>query len=116
MRKTVLAALAAAAPPLAVLAQSPPPAPKVVDPAPAAKCPFAPAAKTGGKCPVTGAISAQDPAEKAEQREDQRKQGSVTTGPYTTREWWPNQLNLRVLHQNPAVGNPMGPDFNYAAE
>jgi catalase-peroxidase len=105
MRKTVLAALVAAAPTLAVLASPPASGLKTGTPAPAAKC------------PVTGAtISAQGPAEKAEQREDQRKQGSTTTGPYTTREWWPNQLNLRVLHQNPAAGNPMGPDFNYAEE
>jgi len=30
--------------------------------------------------------------------------------------WWPNQLNLKVLQQNPAVGDPMGADFNYSAE
>ncbi len=30
--------------------------------------------------------------------------------------WWPNMLNLAVLHQNPAAGNPMGSTFNYAAE
>ncbi|MEM6622045.1 MAG: catalase/peroxidase HPI [Pseudomonadota bacterium] len=30
------------------------------------------------------------------------------------RDWWPNQLNLKILHQNPAAGNPMNPDFNYA--
>ncbi|MBL9077597.1 MAG: catalase/peroxidase HPI [Planctomycetes bacterium] len=29
--------------------------------------------------------------------------------------WWPNQLDLRVLHQNPPAGNPMGADFDYAA-
>ena len=29
------------------------------------------------------------------------------------RDWWPNQLNLDILHQNPAQGNPLGPDFNY---
>jgi catalase-peroxidase len=31
-------------------------------------------------------------------------------------DWWPNQLDLRVLHQNPPAGNPMGQDFDYAAE
>ena len=31
-------------------------------------------------------------------------------------DWWPNQLNLRILHQNSPAGNPMGEDFNYAAE
>lgn len=29
--------------------------------------------------------------------------------------WWPNQLNLKVLASNPAVGNPMDPDFDYPA-
>lgn len=28
--------------------------------------------------------------------------------------WWPNMLNLAVLHQNPPAGNPIGADFNYA--
>ncbi|HEY9416599.1 MAG TPA: catalase/peroxidase HPI, partial [Pseudonocardia sp.] len=31
------------------------------------------------------------------------------------RGWWPNQLNLKILAQNPDVGNPMGADFDYAA-
>ncbi|MCG6927621.1 MAG: catalase/peroxidase HPI [Acidobacteria bacterium] len=30
--------------------------------------------------------------------------------------WWPNQLNLRILRQNPPQANPMGKDFDYAAE
>ena len=29
-------------------------------------------------------------------------------------DWWPNQLNLKILHQNPATMNPLGDDFNYA--
>jgi catalase-peroxidase len=29
-------------------------------------------------------------------------------------QWWPNRLNLRILATNPAVGNPLGQDFNYA--
>ena len=29
-------------------------------------------------------------------------------------DWWPNQLNLRVLDQNPPSGNPMGEDYDYA--
>ena len=29
--------------------------------------------------------------------------------------WWPNQLNLRILKKNPAVGNPLGEDFDYRA-
>ncbi|WP_072689812.1 catalase/peroxidase HPI [Rhodococcus marinonascens] len=31
-------------------------------------------------------------------------------------DWWPNQLNLRILQKNPAVANPMGEEFDYAAE
>jgi catalase-peroxidase len=34
----------------------------------------------------------------------------------TNRLWWPNQLDLSVLHQNPPAGDPMAPDFDYAAE
>ena len=30
--------------------------------------------------------------------------------------WWPNQLNLKILHQNSALSDPMGKDFNYAEE
>ncbi|MFC6287423.1 catalase/peroxidase HPI [Nocardioides sp. GCM10027113] len=36
--------------------------------------------------------------------------------PRTNRDWWPNQLNLNVLHQNSPRGNPMGEDFDYAEE
>ncbi|GAA1288802.1 catalase/peroxidase HPI [Pseudonocardia aurantiaca] len=32
------------------------------------------------------------------------------------RDWWPNQLNLKILRKHPAVANPMGEDFDYAAE
>ena len=31
-------------------------------------------------------------------------------------DWWPNQLNLRLLRQNSPQSDPMGPDFNYAEE
>ena len=34
----------------------------------------------------------------------------------TNRDWWPEQLDLRILHQNPSAGDPMGEDFDYAAE
>ncbi len=34
----------------------------------------------------------------------------------SNRDWWPNQLNLRMLHQHPPAGNPMGEAFDYAAE
>jgi len=39
-----------------------------------------------------------------------------TTRPRTNRDWWPNQLDLSVLHQHSAKSNPMGEDFNYAEE
>ncbi|NUN51992.1 MAG: catalase/peroxidase HPI [Planctomycetaceae bacterium] len=35
---------------------------------------------------------------------------------YTNADWWPNRLDLSVLHQNPPAGNPMGVGFDYAAE
>ena len=34
----------------------------------------------------------------------------------TNRDWWPNQLNLQVLHQHSALSNPMGKAFDYAKE
>jgi catalase-peroxidase len=34
----------------------------------------------------------------------------------STRDWWPNQLNLHILHQHSAKSNPLGEDFNYAEE
>ncbi len=51
------------------------------------------------KCPVTGMSSRR-----------------VAGGSTRNRDWWPNQLNLKMLHQNPASRNPMGEDFNYAEE
>ena len=53
----------------------------------------------GSKCPVTGKT---------------REQVSGS-GP-SNREWWPNQLNLKLLHQHSVMSNPMGKDFNYAEE
>ena len=41
------------------------------------------------------------------------------TGPtptHTNRDWWPNQLDLRVLHQHSSLSNPMGEKFDYAKE
>jgi len=35
---------------------------------------------------------------------------------HTNRDWWPNQLNLQVLHQHSAQSNPMGEAFDYAKE
>jgi catalase-peroxidase len=34
----------------------------------------------------------------------------------TNVDWWPNQLNLKILHQHSSKSNPMGEDFNYAKE
>lgn len=51
------------------------------------------------KCPVTG-------------RTSKAVSGSGTTN----KDWWPNKLNLRILHQNSNLSNPMGADFNYAEE
>jgi catalase-peroxidase len=34
----------------------------------------------------------------------------------SNRDWWPNQLNLKVLHQHSPLSNPMGKEFNYAEE
>jgi len=52
-----------------------------------------------GKCPVTG-------------RTHEHAAGKGTSN----RDWWPNQLNLKVLHQHSAMSNPMGEEFNYAEE
>ncbi|HEC70483.1 MAG TPA: catalase/peroxidase HPI, partial [Roseobacter sp.] len=37
-------------------------------------------------------------------------------GARSLNEWWPNQLNLKLLHQNSIDSNPLGSDFNYAEE
>ena len=42
--------------------------------------------------------------------------GHSHAGTIANQRWWPNQLNLKVLHQNPPSTNPMGEDFNYAEE
>ena len=36
------------------------------------------------------------------------------THPRTNRDWWPNQLDVSVLHRNPPAGSPMGEGFDYA--
>lgn len=52
---------------------------------------------TEAKCPFSGA---QNPPAR----------------PRTNQQWWPEQLNVNVLHQQPSRGNPMGEGFDYAAE
>ncbi len=52
-----------------------------------------------GKCPVTG------------------KTGKpIAGGGRSNQDWWPNQLNLKILHQHSHLSNPMGKGFNYAEE
>ncbi len=41
---------------------------------------------------------------------------SQASGTIANQQWWPNQLNLKMLYQNPPESNPMGEDFNYAEE
>jgi catalase-peroxidase len=55
--------------------------------------------QNNGKCPFTGAGNKQ-----------------VINGGTSNRDWWPNQLNLKILHQNSALSDPMEGDFNYAEE
>ncbi len=52
---------------------------------------------TEGKCPVTG-----------------HTHSSVAGGGTSNRDWWPKQLKLSILHQNPSLSNPMDPTFDYA--
>jgi len=40
--------------------------------------------------------------------------GHTMAGRKTNEEWWPNQLNLEILHLNSALSNPLGEDFDYA--
>jgi catalase-peroxidase len=51
------------------------------------------------KCPVTG-----------------RTSSSTAGGGTSNRDWWPNQVNLKILHQHSHMSNPMGEAFNYADE
>jgi catalase-peroxidase len=51
------------------------------------------------KCPVTGGTHKR-----------------TATNGASNRDWWPNQLNLRILHQHSPMSNPMGQEFNYAEE
>jgi len=56
----------------------------------------------GSKCPVMG-----------KQAGPYRH---TSAGAMSVQSWWPNQLNLKILHQNSAKSNPMGEEFNYAEE
>ena len=41
---------------------------------------------------------------------------NTAIGNSATQQWWPNQLNLRILHQNSPLSDPMDQEFNYAEE
>jgi catalase-peroxidase len=45
-----------------------------------------------------------------------RARKSIAGGGTTNRDWWPNQVNLKILHQHSNRSNPMGEGFNYAEE
>ena len=40
----------------------------------------------------------------------------TAAGTTTNANWWPNQLNLKILHQHSPLSNPMDKEFNYAQE
>ena len=40
----------------------------------------------------------------------------AVTGTHSNADWWPNQLNLKILHQRSPLSDPMGESFNYAQE
>ena len=63
-----------------------------------------PNGSTGGKCPFPH-LHGNTP-----------KPTPTIDGGRSNRDWWPNQLNLKMLHQNSALSDPMGADFDYAAE
>jgi catalase-peroxidase len=48
----------------------------------------------------------------------EKKRPMITSGARgrSNRDWWPNQLNLKILHQHSSLSNPMGAEFNYADE
>lgn len=43
-------------------------------------------------------------------------QRHTAAGALSNADWWPNQLNVRILHQNSPMTNPLGEDFDYAKE
>ncbi|MEY4815958.1 MAG: Catalase-peroxidase, partial [Verrucomicrobiota bacterium] len=63
-----------------------------------------PTGTTGGKCPFPH-LHGSTP-----------KSTPTSAGGRSNRDWWPNQLNLKMLHQNSALSDPMGADFDYAKE
>jgi catalase-peroxidase len=70
--------------------------------------------ENSSKCPVTGALQALTSFTGV--GDSPAVMGHTTAGTMSNRDWWPNQLNLDILHQNSPAGNPMDDDFNYAEE
>jgi catalase-peroxidase len=70
--------------------------------------------------PLPGDATAQsrgeDPADTAGGCPVNHGQGVHPTQGNANREWWPNQLNLKILAKNQPVTNPLGEEFDYAAE
>jgi catalase-peroxidase len=48
--------------------------------------------------------------------EARKEPTTAAGGGMSIRDWWPNQLNLKILHENSQMSNPMGEGFNYAKE
>jgi catalase-peroxidase len=59
-----------------------------------------------GKCPMMGDSDSTKGAERM----------PTAAGGYSNRDWWPNQLNLKILDQNSVQSNPMGANFRYSDE
>jgi catalase-peroxidase len=55
-------------------------------------------------------------SDESKRRETGRVSSPIAGGGTTVRDWWPDQLNLKVLHQNSPMINPMGEEFDYAEE
>ncbi len=79
------------------------------------------AAEPVSKCPVAGAVrmltALTTTVDNPGQGDAKQAPPSYDAPPpkaMSNRDWWPNELNLQVLHQNPARGNPLGGTFRYA--
>ena len=89
-----------------------------------ADTPQAPASDAGAdqpmgdisKCPMHAGAGAGDMHAGAGDKGDKGSKGDQASGdPMSNQDWWPNQLDLSILHQNTAKSNPLSPDFDYAA-
>lgn len=77
-------------------------------------------APAASKCPVTGAMryftAARSTAEGADAAGETSATADSGVPAMSNQDWWPNRLNLQVLHQNSTLSNPMDADFDYAKE